>query len=452
MGSAVSKEEQLLEASYYGKYAKVLKLLDAGVSVNAKSDVVGLTALHQAAHAGHLGVVKALVGAGADLQAKDIQGSTALDKARKTRHSTANRHTVAVRSGALDEVVAFLEAASKAQPQAQQQAQQAASSSSASAAASTASSAAAASSASASASAHLAARAQASLERDGFALKPLLASDMADAQTLRSLQALLTTDPSQLGKGKDVQRAYGPYDQLQLACAWKIDHPRNRKKYEAGVERVQEEMDLLDRKGKNVVNVPGLPVKTAAASRTFGLKQDANESVLLHGTNPSVLLSLLSTGLNERYSGSNAGTAFGDGVYLAEDVGKTDQYVTPDTKYDPKSDLHKRLYGRTVRHPGDVFYLLVCRVALGYPIRTQAMGRDATSMDDGQRVFPISFRELANVSGVQPPITHHSLIAELGAHIVRYREFVVFHGDYVSPEYLIAYQRFSGDQQLSTSI
>ena len=138
-------------------------------------------------------------------------------------------------------------------------------------------------------------------------------------------------------------------------------------------------------------------------------------------------------------------------MYLAEDVGKTDQYVTPDNKYDRSSDLHKRLYGRTVRHPGDVYYLLVCRAALGYPIRTQAFGQKATSMDDGQPVFPINFRELANVAGVQPPITHHSLIAELGTQIVRYREFVVFHGEYVMPEYLIAYQRFNGDQKLTAS-
>ena len=39
---------------------------------------------------------------------------------------------------------------------------------------------------------------------------------------------------------------------------------------------------------------------------------------------------------------------------------------------------------------------------------------------------------------------HHSLIAELGSSIGRFREFVLFHGEYVYPEYLIAYQRFKG--------
>ena len=32
--------------------------------------------------------------------------------------------------------------------------------------------------------------------------------------------------------------------------------------------------------------------------------------------------------------------------------------------------------------------------------------------------------------------------AQLGGAIHRFREFVVFHGEYVYPEYVIAYQRF----------
>ena len=160
------------------------------------------------------------------------------------------------------------------------------------------------------------------------------------------------------------------------------------------------------------------------------------------------MLSLLSAGLNERFSGSNAGTAFGEGVYLAEDVGKTDQYVTTDASYDPKSALHSRLYGRSHRHPGSVHYVLVCRVALGYPCRTKAGGRDALSMDTKEKLFPRGFRELAPVPGVLPPIYYHSLIAELGATIVRYREFVCFHGEYIYPEYLLAYQRRAGSKVL----
>jgi hypothetical protein len=58
-------------------------------------------------------------------------------------------------------------------------------------------------------------------------------------------------------------------------------------------------------------------------------------------------------------------------------------------------------------------------------------------------VFPISFRELDTVAGVSPPVHHHSLLApDPTPPSVRYREFIVFHSDYIYPEYLLAYQRF----------
>jgi hypothetical protein len=295
-------------------------------------------------------------------------------------------------------------------------------------------------------------KAHRALEEDGFALRPLLASD---ASVLRSLEALLETEhPEWLGEGNDVSENYGPYDSLKLACAWKVDHPSNQSTYTTGVEKVQLQLDLLKKKGKDVDKVPGLPVRTArAAAEGFTTKAGANEAILLHGTSPERLLELLSTGFNVNYSGTGAGTFFGGGVYLAEDVGKTDQYVGADSAWDPSSELHKRLYGRTVRHPGDVFYVLVVRAALGYPVRTKKTGKDATSMDNGARIFPICFKELSPVPGVTPPTTikHHSLIAELGKAIVRYREFVLFHSEYVHIDYLIAYHRCNGGQKQSTT-
>ena len=298
--------------------------------------------------------------------------------------------------------------------------------------------------------AHLEEKVRRAKSADGFALRPLVLE--SDAQVRRSLEALLQTEhPDWLGKGKDASKKYGPYDSLKLACAWKVDHQRNLEKYTAGVKRVQKEMDLLKKKGKDVDNVPGLPVRTARAAEDFTMKAGANEAILLHGTSPERLLELLSTGLNERYSGTNAGTAFGDGVYLAEDVGKTDQYVGADSAYDPSCELHKLLYGRFVRHPGDLFYVLVVRAALGYPVRTQNSGQKATSMDTGAPIFPISFRELSAVPAVTPPICHHSLIAERGITLDRYREFVLFHSEYVHIDYVIAYHRCNGSQKLSTA-
>ena len=282
----------------------------------------------------------------------------------------------------------------------------------------------------------------AALDEDGFAMRPL--DEREDRATWSALAQFLTTsDQAQLGKGKDVTRAYGEYNELRLVSAWHIEHPRSLQRYEAAKEIVLQDMKLLDRKSVHSFGMPprGLPVATASAAARFNATPAASESFLLHGTNSSVLLSLLKNGLNERYSGSNAGTAFGDGVYLAEDVAKTDQYAAPDVRFDGSSELHRRLYGNTNRHQGSVFYVLVCRVLLGYPARTQQAGQRATHMETGEHLFPIGFRELSTIPNVTPPTNYHSLIAELGQAIVRYREFVVFRGEYVCPEYLLAYQR-----------
>ena len=153
--------------------------------------------------------------------------------------------------------------------------------------------------------------------------------------------------------------------------------------------------------------------------------------------------------LTAGFSGSNAGNIFGDGLYLAEDLGKADQYCTVDKPYDKGDPLHEHLYGKYCPHPNDenpdgVFYALVCRAALGYPVRTQQTGKSSKSMDGGHPVFATSAgRELSHIPDFTPPTFHHSLFAELGPSIVRYRECVMFHSEQVCPRYLIAYQRLA---------
>ena len=287
------------------------------------------------------------------------------------------------------------------------------------------------------------AKAEEALRQDGFALHPLDHHEhSADWATLQKF--LRVSDPSQLGKGKDVTKRFGNYNELRLASAWRIEHPGLTSTYQVAKEKVDGQMMSLERKGVLDLgeDLKGLPTKTAKAAARFDLKKSVNETYLLHGTSPAVLLSLLKNGLNERYSGSNAGTLFGDGVYLAEDVSKTDQYGAPDASFDTSSELHRRLYdAEHYSHEGSVFYVLVCRATLGYPARTQAGGRDAKHMETGEPIFPIGKRELAAVPGASPPFPYHSLIAELGKVIVRYREFIFFNGEHVLPEYLLAYHR-----------
>ena len=50
------------------------------------------------------------------------------------------------------------------------------------------------------------------------------------------------------------------------------------------------------------------------------------------------------------------------------------------------------------------------------------------------------------MAGVSPPVHHHSLLADVMDVGARYREFNVFHSEYIYPEYLVAYQRYEGNR------
>ena len=302
------------------------------------------------------------------------------------------------------------------------------------------------------------------IQKDGFALEAV----QAESAVWGALQKLLETKASNLGKGKDVKDTR-PYDRLSLARAWRVHHPSNMQKYQGGhqsirtdMERIREQSLVKPQKESSDSAVNNIK---DAFSKVLPLDETINEALLLHGTSPDNLLSMLSNGLNARLSGINAGTAFGDGVYLAEDIAKTDQYSTPDVSYSSHKLLHRRLYGLGCWHPNDVCYVLVCRVALGASVRTRHFKKNCPcrqvfgmplapcfkagkSMDTGKDVFFVGPRELAQVPGVKPPVHYHSLVAELGRAIKRFREFIIFHDDNIQPEFVLAYQRYNGTKLL----
>ena len=73
---------------------------------------------------------------------------------------------------------------------------------------------------------------------------------------------------------------------------------------------------------------------------------------------------------------------------------------------------------REQSHPGNVYYVLVCRVALGHYVRTRDKAPGCKSIDGGGGgpVFAVdNARELANVPGVTPPVHYHALLADVRA-------------------------------------
>lgn len=162
----------------------------------------------------------------------------------------------------------------------------------------------------------LAAKADAAMMEDNFALRPL--NEMEHAREWRTLEHLLGTDPKQLGKGKDAVRG-SSYSALRLAAAWHIDNPAHRIKYEIARGILRQKLQRLERKGllKDGKHRSELPTMSGSVESLGGLRleppeEDCNETLLLHGTNEANLWSILSNGLNERYSGIHAGAAFGE--------------------------------------------------------------------------------------------------------------------------------------------
>jgi len=254
-----------------------------------------------------------------------------------------------------------------------------------------------------------------------------------------NLRQVLLTDGTQLGKGRDVLEK-GTYSNLNLKCAWRIENLNLWKRYDTERTIVSDEI-----KGR-AFTLPTLTLRQELASCVDklpgALNSNVNEVVLMHGMKPDTVLTILQNGCNMRFSSGN----FGQGTYLAEDAGKTDQYVMKDIGDDPRlEELHTRLFrkdGKHVDHPGDVHYVVLVRCIMGYFVRTKSGDAGAKDEDFGSDVFGNPNRtELACIPGVVPPCHYHSLVVEIGAAVKRYREFVHFHEARLYPEYLLAYQR-----------
>lgn len=270
----------------------------------------------------------------------------------------------------------------------------------------------------------------------------------------QALRQMLQIDPRlALGTGADMKTPWPdiPVEKrrLQLVKAWKLFDESQTQVYEGGRRRVQrdcEELPIARSSRWTTHDVRG-ELWQAILAVKVPLEPEINETLLLTGVPKDVVRKILRNGLNERFSGSNAGSMFGAGNYFAEDAGKCDHYTTPDQKYNGSDDLHTLLYpdGDADFPAEEVFYMFVAKVCLGHCAQTDNCPHDRMCKRTGttENVFATrQRRELAPVSG-SDTVHFHSLLAHIPT--MRYREFINFNAQYTHLEFLMAYSR-TGDR------
>ncbi|OLP83580.1 Tankyrase-1 [Symbiodinium microadriaticum] len=135
------------------------------------------------------------------------------------------------------------------------------------------------------------------------------------------------------------------------------------------------------------------------------LDESICEAYLFHGTDPHSALKIVENGFEVKKS--RAGKRFGFGGYFSEDPAVADRYAGEG------EGLYRACYA-----------LLLCRVLLGRQYRTTKF-RDESVTEE-------AFRQRFD-----------SVLAEPHCHL--HREFVIFDGHQVYPEYALVYERLSPD-------
>eukprot|EP00746_Dinoflagellata_sp_MGD_P149898 gnl/MRDRNA2_/MRDRNA2_81885_c0_seq1.p1 gnl/MRDRNA2_/MRDRNA2_81885_c0~~gnl/MRDRNA2_/MRDRNA2_81885_c0_seq1.p1 ORF type:complete len:598 (-),score=106.44 gnl/MRDRNA2_/MRDRNA2_81885_c0_seq1:226-2019(-) len=192
-------------------------------------------------------------------------------------------------------------------------------------------------------------------------------------------------------------------DRLVVEDAKYIQNAQNWTEYKARGDEIKEQLSQLRDAGQTVYDSVD-KLKTAGHLEEMELDSSTNAVFLFHGTSEAGAAGITQEDFHINKAGTNAGTLYGRGIYLAESCAKSDEYS---------------------REGSDgCRYMLICRVMLGNVHYTDEANPDVDRL------------VRSCVSG-----PYHSVLGDREKCRGTFREFIVYDEDQVYPEYLVRYKR-----------
>jgi len=136
----------------------------------------------------------------------------------------------------------------------------------------------------------------------------------------------------------------------------------------------------------------------------YHLDTNAHEQFLFHGTNDQAATAITKGDFLVNLAGSNAGTLYGRGIYLAESVSKSDEY--------------------TMENYAGERCILVCRATLGFVNYTDEVSPNVDNLVKSCTTGP-----------------YHCVLGDREKCRGTFREIIVYNNEQVYPEYVIWYKR-----------
>lgn len=268
--------------------------------------------------------------------------------------------------------------------------------------------------------------------------------------TFRLLRDFMARHDPELGGGRDRKEKDKPFN-LELLDLYRVEYTADlRKNY-------TDRRDAIAKaRCTNFVKAVAAETDEIFAGTTVlgGLKADANEKLLFHGTSRDVIDSIVANvGFSTKHT--NRGW-FGKAWYFAEKPGKSDEYTTTTQRRRSTPSEHPKCVKalspeRTA--DDDVRYLMLARVTLGCAARvnkksfedgkTRYSGRSfltdkarkAYLSDLGRREYDIGGMSANDLAEPFDSIVFNDLSQG------RYKEYMIYNELQATPAYIVAYRR-----------